>query len=65
VYCSGQVPFLPSLSLKIIVGEGRKEPLASTFSFFAPSGRFFLKSFSQQINLGHSPLLERAFGKLS
>ena len=23
MYCSGQVPFLPSLSLKILVGEGR------------------------------------------
>ena len=63
MYCSGQVPFLPSLSPKILVGESRylgKHP----FPFFAPSGRVLLKSFAPQISPGLTPLLKLAFCKL-
>jgi len=63
MYCSGQVPFLPSLSPKILVGEGRI-PGQARSRFFAPSGRVLLKSFAPQISPGLTPLLELAFCKL-
>ena len=56
MYCSGQVPFLPSLSLKILVGEGRIPGQArSRFSLlqegssekFCPSDQPWSYSFAQ------------------
>jgi hypothetical protein len=40
MYCSGQVPFLPSLSLEIFVGEGRIFGQARSHFSFLQEGFF-------------------------
>ena len=63
MYCSGQVPFLPSLSPKILVGEGRIPGQARSRVSLLQEG-FFLKNLAPQISPGLTPLLKLAFCKL-
>ena len=63
MYCSGQVPFLPSLSPKILVGEGRIPGQARSRVSLLQEG-FFLKNLAPQISPGLTPLLELVFCEL-